>query len=241
MSTDLTETSAPTNPLQLIHLALEKGLDPEKLYELAERWQQQEASQRFGDALARFQSRMPQVYKKNLVSNKDGSPRYRFAGFEDVMRIAQPYLSECCISVSFSTPKEDGDTFTMVCHLRVGSHAEDRPFSGPRPNVAAIAGSLRLTEPQAYGLVLSYYKRYALCAAVGIVVTDEDNDAQGQLATITPEQVGQLNDLIVATDTDLGRFLTWANIGGLDEMPARDFSKAIAMLRKKKSKNGGGK
>lgn len=228
MSTELVPTGV--NPLVLLQTAIEKGLDPDKLgklMDLAERYEKNRAAEVFGRSLAEFQSRCPTVYKSRKAD------RFAFASYDDVMRQAGPVLAECGIAVSFTTPHTEG-RYEIVVRLRVGSYFEDFPFSAPMPDVGKIAAFLKLSEPQAFGFVLSYYKRYAICAAGNIVVTDEDNDAVNDaMANVTAAQAANINDLIAEKRVNMEKFLEWAQAASVEDIPAANYAKVIDVLRRK--------
>jgi len=244
----------PQEPAPLIPLALqtpwtmlatciEKGYNPDalaKLMDVAERWQANQAAAAYAEALAGFQADCPMVPKSRVVKNREekgGSVRFKFAGFEDVMSVARPHLKAHRIAVTCFTPKEEGVEFTMVCRLRVGCHFEDHPFRGPKPDLAEIAKASHITQPQAYGLVLSYYKRYAFCAAAGVVVADEDNDAAAGQVRIDQHEIGQIEAALDRNGFDKERFLAWARakagteaIADIDDLPKRLFKASMAAI-----------
>lgn len=238
---DMETIPAPSSPFTLLERAMDKGVDADtlaKLTELYERWQTNRAAEEFGRALAKFQAECPPVVKRREVMNKGGGVRYTFAGFEDVMLVARPHLIAAGIAVSFSAPKVDAGLFAMICRVQVGSHAEDRPFTAPMPNLAEVAKAMYLTEPQAFGLVLSYYKRYSFCAALNVVVTGEDNDAALD-PTVGENEVKQINEKIeecekTGNPVDMDRFLKWLAVESLDQLTMAGFSKAVWHLDRKR-------
>ena len=88
---------------------------------------------------------------------------------------------------------------------------------------------------QQAGSAETYGKRYALCAALGIV-TGEDDDASKCGQTISAKQMGELDDLLVKMDdrdkvlTDL---LDWAGVDSLEDLPASKFSASLRALKAK--------
>ena len=192
----------PGNPLAMLHAMIQQGAEPEPLrqmMDLAERFEKNKAAAAFGNALARFQSECPMILKERQASMANAS--YKYASLDDIMAEVGPVLSRCNIAVSFSAPKKEHEGwFEIDVHLRVGSHEEVRPFAFP---VGDLAGSLKemagrmksINTSQAYGLWLSYQKRYAFCAALNIVVTDEDTDA-GPPKMVTLEQGQELGLMV---------------------------------------------
>lgn len=232
-------------PMQIVADAIRSGMEPDKLgklFDLARDWAKDRAAEIYAEALKNFQSQVGPIPKGRAVKNKDGSPRYKYAGFEDVMIHCQPHLSRNGISVSFWTPKEESADFVIVCRLQVGSHCEDRPFRAPKPDMQAIAKSMYMSEPQAFGFVLSYFKRYAFCAAASVTVCDEDNDAVNApiiAAPLDSEELAELNDLCQQWSSAHGgkrrvNAETFAKIFGgtsLETIPRDRFADACAQLR----------
>lgn len=223
--------AAGMTPLTLIQVALEKGIDPEqlgRLMDLQERWERNRAAEAFGAAITRFQAECPPVTKRRTVGGDAGSKiTYRYASYDDVMRAAAPVLTACGLAVSFST-KQQERMVEITCRIRVGIHHEDHTVTVPVPD-------MRVNDTQKFGAAISYGKRFALCAALNIVVTDEDNDAQALIDTLLPAQVGELERLIKERGADLKRFLAWANVESLGQMLRKDFANAAHMLRQKKA------
>jgi hypothetical protein len=240
----------PTEPVMaLVDKAIERGMSPDqlgKLLDLARQWRADREAEAFANALARFQAECPPVQKGRAVMNKDGKTvRYKFAGFEDVMRLAGPHLAANGISVSFWTPEVEGTDFVITCRLQVGAHYQDRSFRAPRPDMQAIAKSMYMSEPQAFGFVLSYFKRYAFCAAAGVVVCDEDNDAaigpdqvmsaQQAATPITKEQQTELRDLLdvlanLGHPADLNRFCKIYGANAIKDIKTSEYPKALSAL-----------
>ncbi len=229
----------PTNPLLLLQTAMDKGFEPEKmgkLMDLAERWEANQAASNFGRAIADFQARCPLIFKGRAAD------RYAFASYDDIWKVAGPIAADLGISVSFSFPKTDSGQSLTIVHLRVGSHAEERPFSIPIADMQEvlkqIAAQTKITLAQAYGFWLSYQKRYSLCAALNIVVTNEDNDSAGDGAVISDEDVAMLTDLIKTKGANYQRFLKWASeaakkeVADLHQVPVGILAKAIDMLHR---------
>lgn len=226
MSTELEPVA--TNPMVLLQTALEKGIDPErlgKLMDLAERWEAGQAAQTFADAITRFQRECSPV-RKLQTAGKAGSMQYKFASYDDVMLVCGPVLARCGIAIDFSTgPCERG--LKVICRVRVGKHFEDKELEVPIPQMT-------VNDTQKFGAALSYAKRYVLCAALNIVVTNEDNDAATQYATIDDEQREILSKLIHETRTDIGKFCAWLGAQEIGDIRCADFPKGLAQLQKRK-------
>lgn len=162
-------------PLALIQSAIQQGLDPDKLtklFELQERHEKAQAAREFAAAVTAFQAECPPVVKERAVKNANGTPRYHFANYEDLMAVAGPILARHDIFVNFDTVPFEG-MLMVTCKVRVGIHVEPSAVTVP-----LMAGGSGSNDVQALGSTVSYGKRYALINALNIVVVDEDDDAR---------------------------------------------------------------
>lgn len=222
------EERGELTPISLISKAIENKISPDqlgKLYDLQERFEKNEAAKAFSLALAQFQSRMPVVFKSRTAKVKDW--QYSFASYDDVMRDAAPILADCKIALSFSTEPAQGG-IKVTCRVRHGTHFEDHTLTVPIP-------AMTVNDTQRFGAALSYAKRYALCAALNIVVSDEDDDASRQMELVNAQDLAQLKELIEEKRADMERFMKWAGVKKLEEMTKDTWLKAMDMLRRKQA------
>lgn len=89
-------------------------------------------------------------------------------------------------------------------------------------------------DPQAYGSLLTYVRKFALAAAAG-VSTQEDTDAdevshESPSPTISAEQVGKIQNLLAAKSIDEKRILKWKNIKNLTELRVTDYDAACEII-----------
>jgi hypothetical protein len=228
MADDKLATVAP-NPLALIEAAIAKGIDADqlgKLMDLQERWEKRRAEERFADALAAFQAECPTVFKRR--TGDTGTYKYKYESFDDVMREAGPILAKYGITPSFDTNHDtEKSIIKLSVRIRVGAHYEDHHFQMPVP------ANLKVSDPQAYGIALSYAKRYGLKASLNIISTDEPDNDGALFEFIGPSEIAELKELLVEKGADLDRFLKWANAESLERFPAKQLPKALDMLRRK--------
>lgn len=228
-------TSEPT-PMLLIQRAMDSGIDPGKLMDLAERWEANRAAEAFSRAITQFQAECPRIEKSRtakIVSKREGGGQYeyKFAGFDDVMKQAGPALEKCGIAVSFSSEHVEG-LLKVTCRIRHGIHVEDHTLTVPIP-------AMNVNDTQRFGAALSYAKRYALCAALNIIVSDDvDNDAAALVDTINEKQLGTIEDWMGTTGVKPGPFLRWLGIERMSELPVGDYEKVITELQRKAREQG---
>lgn len=231
---DKAEVMVPAgpNPLAQAQALVAGGVDPKAIGEmltLQERWEDRQAKNAFGLAIAKFQAQCP------IIPKSQKADRYSYAGYDDIWARIKPLLGETGIAVGFSSPgREDNDRYQTVVRLRVGSHFEDYPFVAPWPNLAEVAKRQNISEPQAMGTIQSYYKRYALCSALGIVTGDEDLDGKFTTSTVSEEQAEEIEKLLKETGVNRARFLTWLEVTKVEDILGRSYVKAVNHLNEKK-------
>jgi len=228
--TDLAPVDPPAvNPLALIQAAVERGIDAaqlERLMDLQERYEKNQAAKVFAAAVAAFQAECPRVYKRRTADT--GKMKYQFASMDDVMRAAGPVLAKHGIAVTFPNTEPTADGLRVTCRVRVGCHCEDTPLTIPVPQMV-------VNDTQRVGAALSYAKRLSLCAALNIVVTDEDDDAASCVQNIDPTQVAEIKRLIAEKNVNVPMFLTWAEVARVEDIALANYPKVVDMLARKKA------
>lgn len=94
-------------------------------------------------------------------------------------------------------------------------------------------------SPQSYGSTLTYARRYALAAIVGIAQVDDDAESgmyrePPPAKMISTKQIKLLQDLLEETDSDLNGFLKVCKVDSLADMPTHKFAAALKRLQDKK-------
>lgn len=135
-----------------------------------------------------------------------GTYTYRYATLASILRVVKPVLAAHHLTVTqpwYDTDREGWTAVeTQLLHTSGGVHSSGRvSFRTP-------------TTPQQTGSQLSYWRRYQLCALLGIGVEDDDGrqaaEAPPPRQVLSDEQVQELRDLFDA----LG-------VGGRDDGDAR--------------------
>jgi hypothetical protein len=164
-----------SSPESLLKLAIEKGADLDKLerlIELKERWEKQEAEKAFNLAMANFQKQCPIVKKSDIVKDKNGKERYRFANIGDIINQVGKIISDNELFYDFKTEEVDGFMKVICTVTHSKGHSKATDFKVP------IGKEEYMTDVQKYGARLTFAKRYSFCNVFGITTADEDNDAQ---------------------------------------------------------------
>ncbi len=245
----------------LIHLAIEKGMDADKLdklFELYERDTARRAKEEFYADLARFQADCPAIKKtgksmqfKRASRDGGGSEPSEFLELDYICDTIRPHLHKYGFSYTWDkdpTATKDGMMGT-VCYVRHrNGHVESSSFPCP---IGSNAGA---SDQQKYAAAATYAKRYSLIAALGLTGTSRDTDGVepnvmagngsheepprygGPLSLdgyVTPEQVTNLAKLIADTGTQPERFLKAYSIAQLSDLRSQDYAGALVFFRRK--------
>ncbi len=200
------------------------------MMDLYERDQARNAEREFNQAFAKLQSELMAVNATRQVPNKDGSVRYRFAPFEDIMAEVQPKLVANGFSVSFNSRIQEGGRIVSICTLRhVGGFSQSNEFA-----VRIGGGPPGSTETQADGAAKTYAKRGALCDALNIVV-EHDDDARMIGQPIGSALAGDLAARVEEVGADREAFLKFAGAKEFEEISDERWPVLDELLKRKEA------
>lgn len=235
MSTALVEHESLT-PLEMIRTFIERpDSDPaglEKLMDLYDRWKNDSAREAYMAAMKACKEELPIVVRD--AENRHTQSRY--ARLETVSLGIDPITTKHGFSLSYGTadsPKEEHVRILCDC-MHEGGYSQRYQLDCPYDSAGA-KGTVNKTPIQAMGSTISYGRRYLKLMIFDVTVANEDDDGQ-QGAVITPDQIGEINDLLVsfnATRGDFDRFLRFMEVESLDRIPAKKFQDAVSHLKRK--------
>ena len=226
--------------MELIQTALGSGVSPEtldKLMELQQRYEKNQARKDYNRAMVTAQAQMPTVFK----SRENSGTRSTYASYDDIMRVIRPGLSENGFAISFNQT-ETADTMTLSARIMHRSgHSETTEFTLPKDEVIKSKAGNNVTNlAQAQGAANSYAKRYCLCNALNIVNGDQDDDAKAmdQPVTMVDEaQSLELRDLCGSAGVDDSKFLAAYKADSFDEIALVFYAPAKAILERRITNN----
>lgn len=230
-------TTTP-NPMVMAQQALDKGVDPdklEKLFDLAERWEEKQAARTFDEAMADFQRQAPKIIKTARVAYEakgGGKVDYAYAPYEDVMDAIGPLLIEVGITPSFDMDMTDTGKCRMTCVLSKGGHSRQSSVTIPIPD------NVRINDSQKMRWAMTFAKRCALENALNLVLGKEQAPPQAaaaEMELLTIDQATTINDAIRETKTNMADFLKWAGVATVSDMPRSKYAEAMRLLDAKRS------
>ena len=226
----MNELTTQTQANAMIQMAVEKGMTGEDLQALLaarREWEADEAKKAYNHALADFQREAP------IVEKADDAHGKKYAALDRIWRTVRPLLTEKGLSVTWHETSIDVEN--KVCSIagelaHRDGHSVTLKRDVPMPDI--IRGQ---NAAQQAGSAETYGKRYALCAALGIV-TGEDDDASRCGETITAKQMTELSgmlDQVDERDKVLTDLLDWASVDTLEDLPANKFATAKKAINAK--------
>lgn len=181
----------------------------------------------------------------NVVADKKGYG-YMYADLASVLEITRPILSKYELAVTqLCNTTENGAVTVETVLLHSSGEWLSTSIAVP---VSIVKG---LSPAQAVGVCITYGRRYALCALIGIAQADEDNDAaitketetekpRISMSLATKEQVEKLKNLVHTSKVDKATMQKWldeSNADVFDDMSSKDIQKYIDLLLTKEVKN----
>jgi hypothetical protein len=167
--------------MKLMELAVQSdgGVEKlEKLMALQERWEQNNARKAFFDAMAAFQEQMPVIEKRGLASfahnQGGGMTSYTYAKLEDIAAAIKQPLADNNLSYRFEQATEQSSSGPFITVTCIVTHKDGHSESAQMGGYPDTSGKKNAIQQLAS--TVSYLRRYTLTGALGITVSDEDDD-----------------------------------------------------------------
>lgn len=166
-------------PDQMLMTALEKGVafdQLEKLLDLQQRWEANEARKAFVAAMARFKSMNIRIEKNRHVNytSAKGTTDYWHASLDHICDVVGPELASTGIAYSWETNQNENGVITVACVLTHELGHSQRVMLSGAPDNSGGKNSI-----QSVGSTVSYLQRYTLLASLGLAAADMDDDGKG--------------------------------------------------------------
>jgi len=225
-------------PLQLLDRALSRGADMatlEKFMDLQERHERNQARKAFDAAIALAKAEVPVIRKNRVVdfTGKTGvRTNYVFEDLAEIARSVDPILSKHGLSYRFRTSSPPNEPVTVTCILsHRDGHAEENTLTAGRDD------SGNKNSIQAIGSTITFLQRYTLKAALGLAAAaDDDGRSSEPEKGLTEDQAADLRSKIIEANADLPKFLAKFEIERIEDLPAGQFKRAMALLDAKIAK-----
>jgi hypothetical protein len=167
-------TPEQVTPAAMISLALQNGLDIqrlEKLMELQERWEANQARKAFEAAMASAKGEIRPVVKNRTVdfTSQKGRTNYDYEDFAAVADAVDSILAKHGLNYRHR-PKQDGKSLTIICKMaHRDGHFEEIELTALNDESGNKNGV------QGLGSTATYLQRYTVKLALGLAATKDDD------------------------------------------------------------------
>lgn len=219
-------------PEDLIKLAIDKGgvdLEKlEKLMELQQKYEANEARKAYHEAMTAFKKNPPKIKKDKKVSF--GQTSYKHATLANVTESINGELSKHGLSASWQV--HQNGTISVTCKItHVQGHFEETTLTAP----SDTSGSKNAI--QAIGSTISYLQRYSLLSLAGLATFDVDDDGQAAVTEfIDNAEFAHLRELIESYEVDEKKLLAYLKIEKLAQLPKSRYQQTVVAIEAKKKK-----
>lgn len=234
METEIVQTKSKT-PSELIEFALLNKGDLEKLeklLELQERYEANEARKVFAKDFAIAQANIIPVIKTKI----NPQTRSKYADLADVVETTQPVYTKQGFSVTFNegdSPKE-GYARILADVLHSMGHKEQYHLDVPLDGTG-IKGNANMTAIHGKASSMQYGRRYLMCMIWNIPTADADGNSVA-IEFITDKQLHQLRDLLLAKELPEGKLCAYLGVETLEKLPSDKFVKALTAINEASKK-----
>ncbi len=219
------------NPMEMLSRALSNNASMEvleKLMALSERWEANQSRKAFDEAVAAAKSEI-----KPVVRNATGHNSKKYADFSAIANAVDPIIGRFGLSYRFRTNQTDRIAVTCILSHKSG-HSEETTLAGP----ADATGNKNAI--QAIGSTLTYLQRYTLVQALGLAASNDDDGraaVSDPIEYITQAQADALRDLIDANGKERAKFLRWAKVEKIEDIPASAYAACVEAANFKAAKS----
>lgn len=230
-------TIAPTEANSLMdalsRAASDPNVDVTKLAALAElynKMRDRDASQAFNAAMTEAQGEMRPV----AADAVNPQTRSKYASYGALDNALRPIYTKHGFALSFDTGDAPADYVRVLCYAsHSAGFTRTYKIDMPADGKGAKGGDV-MTKTHAAGSAMSYGQRYLLKAIFNIAVgpDDDGNKAHGG-DVISAAQLSDIREMIASTNADVEMFCRYFKVESVVKMLARDYDRAVMMLRAK--------
>ena len=212
----------PVSWMELIDRAMTNGANMDVIKEfmtLHERHEVNQARKAFNEAIAAAKAQIGPITKNRTGHNG------KYADIGAIAKAIDNVLSEHGLGYRYRAAQADRITVTCILFHKLG-HCEETTLSGP-PDTSGSKNAI-----QAIGSTASYLERYTLIMALGLAVSNDDDDGKSVHATevLSDEQVREVADLLTMTGSNLASFLKVRKVSSITDILAVDFDAVIKLI-----------
>lgn len=230
--------------MALLQMAVERGADLamiEKLMDLKDREEKNEAHKAFNRDMAGFKSEKIEILKRKKVQfeAKDGDVSYSHAELSDICDEVNPKLAKWNLSYSWEIGQKENMIQVRCVLTHVMGHSQSVPMMAP-PDTSGKKNTI-----QQIASTTTYLQRYTLLAVCGLSTKGMDDDGKGsvEVPRVTQDQAATIQALVEETGTVPKAFLafvksrTKVKCETYDDIPTNFYEEAVGWLQAKRNGN----
>lgn len=226
------ELPAQASLMQLLAVALiDERVQPEKMEKLLSikrEIERDEDEKEYNRNFALMQEELPVITKDAEIVVK-GQVRSKYARYDTIAKAIRPVLKKYGFRTRATTQIE-GRVVKVMVTIKRGLHQE----------VSEVAMPLDESEyrnvVQNYGATITFCKRYALIAALDIIIEGQDSDATFY-SLVNEDQRKAIQGMIEInkmSDDAVSKFLTLVKAKSVGDILQKDYKEAMNLLMKKR-------
>ena len=185
---------SPMTPADLVSIAVQQNADMdklEKLMQLQEKWEANQARKLFVAAMTKFKANPPEILKQTKVSY--GNTSYDHASLDHVADAINKGLSQHGLFASWSQTQAES-LIKVICKItHEGGHSEETSLTA----ASDLSGGKNAI--QGLGSTLTYLQRYTILALTGLAAKGMDDDGKGTEPTEPEEKINDQQFADIAT------------------------------------------
>ena len=183
-------------PATLLQMAIESGADVEKLeklMDLQERWEANQASKEFNVSMALAQAEMPEIFEDKT----NAQTRSTYSSYEGILKAVKPIYTKHGFSMLFYEGDNDSEDIRVCADvMHAGGHTRQLHVDIPL-DMTGIKGTVNKTRPHAKASSISYGRNYIIRMVWNLATSEDDGNAAGKTVDlIDDEQLLNLEALI---------------------------------------------
>jgi hypothetical protein len=229
---DVATAPVRVDPIDMMSQAIAKGFDMpqlEKMMELHERHEKNEAKRAFNMARAEFKTNPPKVLHDKTNKQYDST----YSSLANLVNTVNTAMAPHGLTAEWQfTQSDKSATVTCVLTHALG-HSEAVTLTGPMDTSGAKNPLQQLKSTLTY-LKLATFEAVTGIASVAGNLDDDGNASGGRdVEYITEDQAEIILDLVKKSESNWPVFLNYFGIIELEKMPAKRYNEAALLLRRK--------
>ncbi|EJF77427.1 hypothetical protein MCO_01342 [Bartonella sp. DB5-6] len=235
MQTELVEKTndcevKPTAMERILNRALENDVDMdrlERLLALREKEIERQNYQNFVSDLSAMQTEYQKIEK--TVKNNHTNSKYAT-------------LDQYIDAVKDTLAKHNFALFSHIKHQTEKNITIEMTLSHPSGNEISTDGTFPIdgtgskNSIQSVGSTLTYARRYLLGMLLNVASKEDDTDGNMPTKPALPRQINEIRRLIVQTQTEEAKILSYANVEKLDDISDQSAQTVLHLLKDKQNK-----